>query len=131
MTDVGLAASLLGIRDAQQMQLHPLRGALFETMVANELLKNRCNMGSREPIYYWRDNSGTEVNFVLEQGTEIAAVEVTSGISVASDAFNNLKRWHTYARERGNSSAIHLGLVYGGDKRFKREAVDVMPWLGL
>jgi hypothetical protein len=28
--------------------------------VANELLKNRCNAGLREPLYFWRDNIGTE-----------------------------------------------------------------------
>ena len=36
MTDVALAAALLGIQTAQQMAVHPLRGAFFETMVVNE-----------------------------------------------------------------------------------------------
>ena len=39
MTDVGLAAALIGIQDATQVMAHPLRGVLFETMVVNELLK--------------------------------------------------------------------------------------------
>jgi hypothetical protein len=33
--------------------------------------------------------------------------------------------------ERGNFSAIYPGLVYGGDTRFTRDGVDVMPWAGL
>ncbi len=131
MTDVGLAASLLGIKTPEQAQNHPLRGALFETMVVNEFLKNRCNVGERSPLYFWRDNIGTEVDLVIERGNELAAVEIKSGISVASDAFVNLKKWHKYATERGNFSALHLGLVYGGDTRFTREGVDVMPWAGL
>lgn len=131
MTDVGLAAALIGIRNATQMQNHPLRGALFETMVVNEFLKNRCNTGLRDPLYFWRDNIGTEVDLILERGTEIAAVEIKSGITVASDAFGKLKKWQTYASQRGNFSAIYPGLVYGGETRFMREGVDVMPWSGL
>lgn len=131
MTDVGLAATLIGIRDAGQMQNHPLRGALFETMVVNEFLKSRCNSGVREPLYFWRDNIGTEVDLILERGAEVAAVEIKSGITVASDAFANLRKWQKYATERGSFSAIYPGLVYGGESRFRREGVDVMPWNGL
>jgi hypothetical protein len=29
--------------------------------------------------------------------------------------------------ERGNFSAIYPGLVYGGETRFTRQGVDVMP----
>lgn len=128
MTDVGLASALLGISTAQQMQNHPLRGALFETMVVNEFLKNRANAGVREPLYFWRDNIGTEVDLILERGSEIAAVEIKSGITVASDAFGNLHKWQKYATERGHFSAIYPGLVYGGDARFTRAGVDVLPW---
>ena len=131
MTDVGLAAALMGIQNEAQVQTHPLRGALFETMVVNEFLKNRCNSGLRDPLYFWRDNIGTEVDLIVERGNEIAAVEIKSGPSVASDAFGNLKKWQKYATERGRFSAIYPGLVYGGDTRFTREGVDVMPWSGL
>lgn len=131
MTDVGLAAALLGIHTAEQVQNHPLRGALFETLVVNEFLKNRCNTGVREPLYFWRDNIGTEVDLILERGTEIAAVEIKSGLTVASDAFSNLNKWQKYATERGNFSTIYPGLVYGGDTRFTRSGVDVLPWHGL
>ena len=131
MTDVGLAAALIGIQTEDQAQSHPLHGALFETLVVNEFLKTRCNLGLREPLYFWRDNIGTEVDLIVERGNEIAAVEIKSGISVASDAFGNLNKWQKYATERGSFSAIHRGLVYGGEDRFTREGVDVMPWAGL
>ncbi len=131
MTDVGLACALLGIQTAEQVQNHPLRGALFETMVVNEFLKNRANTGVREPLYFWRDNIGVEVDLILERGSEIAAIEIKSGITVATDAFSNLQKWGKYATERGNFSAIYPALVYGGDARFVREGTDVMGWRGL
>ena len=131
MTDVGLAAALIGIQDEGQVMAHPLRGALFETLVVNELHKNRCNLGLREPLYFWRDNVGTEVDVILERATEVAAVEIKSGPTVASDAFAALNKWRKYAAERGSFSAIHPALVYGGEDRFTRDGVDVMPWAGL
>ena len=131
MTDVGLAAALIGIQDETQVMAHPLRGALFETMVVNELLKARCNAGLREPLFFWRDNIGTEVDVVLERGHDIAAIEIKSGPTVASDAFGALTKWRKYASERGNFGAIHPALVYGGGTRFTRDGVDVMPWSAL
>lgn len=131
MTDVGLAASLIGIRDESQARTHPLRGALFETLVVNELLKNRMNAGLREPLHFWRDNIGTEVDVVLERAGAIAAVEIKSGLTMASDAFSNLDKWRKYAAGQGGFSAVHPALVYGGLARFTREGVDVMPWSAL
>ena len=131
MTDVGLAAALMGIRTEGEIQSHPLRGALFETMVVNELVKTRANLGLREPVWFWRDNSGTEVDVVLERGNDIAAVEIKSGPTVASDAFAQLDKWHKYATERGRFSAVHRALVYGGQTRFTRQGVDVLPWSAL
>jgi uncharacterized protein len=41
--DVGLACWLLGIRSAETLALHPLRGALFESLVVSEFIKARYN----------------------------------------------------------------------------------------
>lgn len=131
MTDVGLAAALIGITHPSQVMAHPLRGALFETMVVNELLKTRCNDGLREPLYFRGDNIGTEIDLVLERSNHIAAIEIKSGPTVASDAFGALAKWRKYATGRGHFGAIHQALVYGGDTRFTRDGVDVMPWSGL
>lgn len=131
MTDVGLAAALIGITDESQVMAYPLRGALFETLVVGELLKARCNAGLREPLHFRRDNIGTEIDVVLERGQDIAAIEIKSGPGVASDAFGSLAKWHRYATERGRFGKVHRALVDGGDTRFTRKGVDVMPWLGL
>ncbi len=122
--DVGLAAALLGIQTPEHAHSHPLRGALFETMVVNEFIKARRNAGSHEQVHFWRDNIGTEVDLVLERGTELAAVELKSGITVGSDAFDGLFKWRKYAGD----DAHPLGLVYGGKDRFTRSGVSVLPW---
>ena len=126
-TDVGLAASLLGIQTAGQIAAHPLRGALFETMVVNEFVKARRNAGLREQIFFWRDNIGTEVDLILEQGQVLAGVEIKSGSRVAGDAAASLRKWQKYAGD----TTTFLGVVYGGDETYQRDGVAVLPWHAL
>ncbi len=122
--DVGLAAALLGIQTAEQVATHPLKGALFETMVVNEFLKARRNAGRRDQLYFWRDNIGTEVDLVLEQGQALAGIEIKSGSRVASDATVSLRKWQKYAGE----TETYLGVVYGGDAAYERDGVSALPW---
>ena len=125
--DVGLAAALLGIQTAQQMALNPLKGALFETMVVNEFLKARRNAGRRDQLYFWRDNIGTEVDLILEQGSALAGIEIKSGSRVASDAAVSLRKWQKYAA----GIKTYLGVVYGGGEVYEREGVSMLPWRDL
>jgi uncharacterized protein len=131
MTDVGLAAALLGIRTPEQAQAHPLRGALFETLVVNEFLKARWNGGDRSMLYYWRDHVGTEVDLVMERGNGLAGVEIKSGLHVDWSGLKGLHSWHKYATQRGQFDAVHLGVVYGGESAYEREGVSVLPWAAL
>jgi len=67
-TDCGLAASLLGIRDEETLAQSPFRGALFESLVASEILKYRLGRGLERGLYYFRDRQGLEVDFMVDNG---------------------------------------------------------------
>jgi predicted AAA+ superfamily ATPase len=69
--DVGLMAWLLGIRDADSLDTHAARGALFETWVIGELVKQRFNQGWPADLYFWRDNTGHEIDVLLEIGNHL------------------------------------------------------------
>jgi hypothetical protein len=60
--DVGLAAWMLGIHTPEKIQFHAQRGALFESFVITEFLKNCFNRGLTSNLYYWRDSKGLEVS---------------------------------------------------------------------
>ena len=56
--DTGIAAFLLGITTEQQMDVHPLRGSLFENMVINDMLKLELNRGNNmQQLFFYRDKS--------------------------------------------------------------------------
>ncbi len=49
--DTGLACWLLGIRTAEQLRTHPLRGPVFETWVVSEIIKHRASIGVKWQAY--------------------------------------------------------------------------------
>ena len=77
--DTGLAAWLLGIRDATTLNTHAARGALFENYVISELMKQRLNAGRPSDLYFWRDNLGNEVDVLIESAQGLQALEIKSG----------------------------------------------------
>jgi len=125
--DVGLAAWLLGIQTREQMLFHAQRGSLFETFVVTEFLKRRFNQGEPYNLYYWRDNSGLEIDLILETGEQLDAVEIKSGQTIAPDFFDALKRWGKLAGQ----TDLPARLIYGGDKALTIENISVVPWKNL
>ena len=63
--DPGLACYLLGILSEAELQRSPFLGQLFEGFVAGEILKSKVNQGGRKELYYFRDQQGLEVDFLL------------------------------------------------------------------
>jgi predicted AAA+ superfamily ATPase len=63
--DTGLACHLLGIEKAAALRTSPFLGPLFEGFVASEIAKLQVNRGGRPEIYYFRDQQGLEVDFVV------------------------------------------------------------------
>lgn len=124
LNDCGLMCHLLGIRKKEEIKTHPLRGAIFETFVASELKKIFYNAGERPPIYFWRDNHGDEIDFLLDFGKELIPIEVKSGETVTGDFFRSLEK---YKRLSGCKQSV---LIYGGDKSSQRRDTSIWPWYG-
>ncbi|HAD03627.1 MAG TPA: AAA family ATPase, partial [Desulfuromonas sp.] len=122
--DVGLASWLLGIRTPEQMATHPLRGALFETLVIAELMKSRLHRGERPQLYFWRDSNGNEVDVLAELGVGLMPIEIKSGKTIARDAFNGLDKWQALAGD----AAVNPTLIYGGSDEYRRNGVQVCGW---
>lgn len=125
--DTGLANALLGIADPASLNIHPQRGALFETLVISELLKARFNRGRPADLWFWRDNTGNEVDLVFENGGRLQPVEIKSGATFVRDWTKGLKKWSLIAGDQTRPG----WLIYGGEDRFAIDEVDVYPWKGL
>ena len=85
--DSGLACHLLGIDSEAQVERSPFRGPLFEGFVAAELFKQQQGAGRRRELYYFRDQRGLEVDFMVPMGGgRLAFVEAKASTSVRPEA---------------------------------------------
>lgn len=124
--DVGLASSLLGISSFEQLQAHPLRGALFETMVVDEFLKTRENVVGHYAINYYRDSNRNEIDLVIEDGGRVMLYEVKSGATYSPDWLATMKR---LSSQFGSDTCLNV--IYGGDTSQERMEFNLWSWRDL
>jgi predicted AAA+ superfamily ATPase len=122
--DSGLAAWLLGIRDAQTLETHASRGALFETWVFSELYKHSLNAGQTPALHFWRDSTGNEIDLIDETAQGLRPIEIKSGATYAKDWVSGLRKWQALAK----TESLQPAIVYGGDLSFEREDLKVWGW---
>ena len=126
--DTGLASYLLGIREPDQLRTHPLRGALFETWVASEVMKQAAHRGERAQLFHYRDAGGLEVDLVSETAGGLLLTEAKSGATVARDFTQSVDQLAVAARAGGVHPAVAPRVVYGGATRHSRNGTDILPW---
>jgi uncharacterized protein len=81
ITDSGLACHLLGIETTTELEKSPFLGALFEGFLAGEILKHQVNQGRRRELYYFRDQQGLEVDFIVPGKKETWFIEAKASHS--------------------------------------------------
>ncbi len=124
--DVGLAAWLLGVRNAGEIDTHALRGALFENLVVNEFVKHALNQGFAPTLHFFRDSNGLEVDLLVEYGVApgtIGLVEIKSGQTVQGEWMRPLNR---VASLLGPRVARRM-LVHGGAMAGQWGEVELAP----
>lgn len=115
--DTGLACALARIDSPKTLERHYLRGSLFENLAVTEYLKFRFNKGISSNLYFWRDNHGTEIDMIIDNG-KLSAIEIKSGETFNSEMMKGIRAWHKMT----NDAVGNCALLYGGkEKRFSSE----------
>ena len=121
--DTGLAAYLLDIRDPEQLKFHPLSGSLFENFVISELQKQIYNKGKDRQLWFWRDNTGHEIDVVIEKPGVLFPLEIKSGMTITPEYFKGLLFWQKIS---GTKPGM---VIYAGDSNRKRtDGITVIGW---
>ena len=122
--DTGVACSLLGLRDESQVNLHYLKGALFENLIINEFIKRNFHRCENCQPYFWQDSHGKEVDCLLIAGEKITSVEIKSSKTMSTSYFDNLKSWHASVNLPQGQSYV----VYGGDESMQTSVGTFVSW---
>jgi len=120
--DTGLVCSLLGIKKANEIETHWIRGALFENMVIADLAKNYYNQAEKMPLFFWRDSTGNEIDCLVEEGNTIKIIEIKSSATISPDFFKGLNYYKKF-----NASAKPY-LLYGGIQNSIRKEAQILGW---
>lgn len=120
--DVGLACHLANI-PRENLAFSSLKGPLFENMVVLDLYK--AYLPEVPPLFFWRDQSGHEVDCLIDTPQGLQAIETKSSQTAQGDFTRGLKRFQHIAPN------IKGTLIYGGDAQRTVQDITYMPWISL
>lgn len=125
--DTGLACALMNLRTVDDLNRHFAKGALFENLVINEMLKNRLNRNLPPRMYFWNAAGAKEIDLLLDQGGRLLPIEIKSGRTINANFFDGLK----YFQPVSGALPTESFLVYGGDEVQNRSLAKVLSWKNL
>jgi hypothetical protein len=93
-------------------------GALFEGFIAAEMVKAQTNRGGRPEIYYFRDEQGLEVDFLVPgRSGAVALVECKATRTVTPGMAVSMQRLATaLQRKHPRASAVEMFLIHQSPK---------------
>jgi predicted AAA+ superfamily ATPase len=114
IADSGVACHLLGIDSAAELEKSPFHGVLFEGFMAAEIVKAQINSGRRRELYYFRDEQGLEVDFLVPgKSGAVALVECKTSRTVTPAMAVPMQRLgDAIKRKRRKGTTVEMYLVY-------------------
>lgn len=128
--DSGLAANLLGIQRPDQLATHPLRGAIFESWVVSEIIKQHRHRAKQPHLFFYQERGRLEIDLVMEQGADLTVIEVKAGRTPSADYFSAFPVFaERLAQRRDERWRLDRRLVvYGGDSSQTRNVGELISW---
>ena len=124
-TDTGVLNHLLQINSKEELEKSHYKGDIVETFIYDELLKANSFASKKVGLYYYRTSDKKEIDFILDYGQKIVAVEIKASKSVSKSDFK-----HIYHLQKEVSELLDKGIVlYGGDTFLKLdESMYAVPF---
>lgn len=122
--DTGLLCHLLKIRSPEELRKSEKRGAIFETWVIGEFIKNYYNRRRQPDMFFWRDANANEIDLLIDRGQELLPVGIKSSRTFNENLIKELHFWRNLTNNPNHSGV----LIYGGDKLFEFKGLTIVPW---
>jgi predicted AAA+ superfamily ATPase len=122
--DTGLLCHLLKITNPKSIQLHPLKGSLFENLIVAEAFKQNDHKYLHADFCFWRDASGNEVDLLVEHNDKLSIAEIKASSTIKNEHFKGLN----YFGALEGSNVKSKNLIYTGALNQKRSQLNVVSW---
>lgn len=117
--DSGVRNGLLGSFDAPADRI----GAMFEHLIFAQIVAGSAAMDEERRISSYRTGHGSEVDFIVERGRDLWAVEVKASRNVGSSDLRGLRAFADWYGKPHVAMVLYLGQI-----RRRIEGVYVLPW---
>ena len=127
MSDSGILSHLLNITTVEELLNSNKKGEVIETFIYNELLKHISYSQTLPNIYHYRTNDKKEIDFIVEKGDTILAIEVKSSFTVKLEHFKHIVDFQKKSSQRVLGIVFYMGdsILPFGDGEYKRYALPI------
>ena len=125
-SDCGLAAWLAGIKQAPDLANRLDLGFWLEQVIFQSLQSWRSLDPAGRKLYFWRDRSGREVDFVLEKEGVLVALEIKASRQVSTSDAAGIA---AFRQSLGKGERFRCGVVlHAGSARSLGQGLWALPW---
>ena len=124
--DSGICCYLQKISSPESLAVSPMRGALFESWLTNELSSLAALLPMPPQLYHWRTSGGAEVDLVMELDGRLFPIEMKCKTNLTRHDTRGLRAFRdTYGKDKVSPAII----VYAGHECFRlNETTTAIPW---
>lgn len=108
--DTGLACYLSLWNDPRVLEQSAMAGAMFETYVVSEIIKQYANAGLdiRSRLTYYRDNNGKEIDLIIVNNGRLFPIEIKKSANPGKEATRNFGVMKSLSDNIGTGAVICL-----------------------
>jgi predicted AAA+ superfamily ATPase len=121
--DTGLLHFLAGLRNSNELTTWPKRGHSFEGLVIEELCAMASDQLVRPEVFFWRTQSGAEVDLLIRNGNQVLPIEIKLGSSIDQYGYAGL-------RQCMSDLGLKRGWVLNTstERRVLSPGIEQIPW---
>jgi len=124
-SDSGLASFLAGNFDPAALKSSREAGGLFESLIYLHLNALGQLLTPKPRLFYWRTTTGKEIDFILEWGRKIIAVEVKLSNKPQFSDTETLRMFLEEYPETAAGVLVHTG----HEIKMMSKKIIAMPWI--
>lgn len=104
--DTGLVCYLTGWKTPETAMRGAMAGALFETFIFSEILKNYWNHGIEAPLWFYRTKEKEEIDILIERNGKLYPVEIKLSSRITENDLKGIKSISRTGEKLGTATFI-------------------------
>ena len=91
--DTGLINYSLGLKNAEELKLHPKFGSIWEIFIIEQIIKSLQNSLIENEYLYLRTKNKAEIDLIIDGETGLIPIEIKAGASIDPRKLTSLKNF--------------------------------------